>query len=96
MWKEIETPKGKLKYRFPDISEGFYFLSAIQKINNHQDVFKIKGDFISKMEPMVDYKSLGYETYSEFLHDRDNNTLAMTKIADEVFVEITRTLGKKN
>jgi hypothetical protein len=94
-WKEIETPKGTLKYRFPNIAEGYFFLSAIKSISSAQDIFRIKGDFIEKMEPMVDYKSLNYESYDDFLNDRENNTLAMTRIADEVFIEITRTLGKK-
>jgi hypothetical protein len=95
-WKEKQTEKGVLKYRLPNISEGYHFLAAIQKITNARDVFTVKGDFIAKMGPMVDFKSLNYDSYEEFLNDRDNNMIPMSEIADEVFVEITKALGKKN
>lgn len=94
-WKEIETPKGILKYRMPDISEGFDFLSSISKLETAQDVFKMKGTFASKMGSMIDYGSLDYESYADFLSDLDNNYVAFAKIADEVFIEITKALGKK-
>lgn len=80
----------------PDIEEGFYFLSSIEKISNAQDVFKIKGAFVSLMSEMVLYKDLGYETYKDFLADRENNAQAMSDIVKEVFDVITRELGKKD
>lgn len=95
-WKEIETPGGILKYRLPDIAEGFDFLAVIERISCAQDVFKIKGNFSRMMGPMIDYNGLGYASYDEFLRDRENNTAAMAAIADEFFIEITRALGKKN
>lgn len=94
-WKEIETPKGVLKYRFPNIAEGYDFLAAVNKIECAQDVFKLKGAFATKMGPMIDFASLGYSSYDEFLNDRDNNFEAVSKIADEILFELTRTLGKK-
>lgn len=95
-WLEKNTDKGVLKYRMPDIEEGFYFLSSIEKISNAQDVFKIKGAFISLMKDMVQFKELGYDTYKEFLSDRENNAQAMSDIVKEVFDVITRELGKKD
>lgn len=95
-WKEMQTEKGVLKYRHPDIVEGFDFLAAIDRIESLQDAYKVKGKFISKMQNMIDYSALGYSSWEEFLEDRENNLVAMAKIADEVFVEITKTLGKKN
>lgn len=94
-WKEIETPKGILKYRFPNCAEGYDFLAAIEKIGCAQDVFRIKGSFARMMGPMIDYSSMGYASYDEFLEDRENNMVHMAQIADDVFVEITKTLGKK-
>lgn len=94
-WKEIETPKGILKYRYPDISEGFDFLAQIQKIDKAQDVFKVKGTFARLMGDMIDWNAMNYESYGDFLSDLDNNYIPMARICDEVFVEITKALGKK-
>jgi hypothetical protein len=95
-WKEKKTEKGVLKYRHPNIVEGYDFLAAIDKIQTLQDAFKVKGNFISKMQSMIDYNSIGYASWEDFLDDRENNLVAMAEIADEVFVEITKTLGKKH
>jgi hypothetical protein len=95
-WKEKETAKGQLKYRLPNVAEGYDFLSAIEKIENAQDAFKIKGKFISKLENLVDHKSLGYASFEELLEDDENNFVVLGQIADEIFIAITKALGKKN
>ena len=95
-YSEKKTEKGVLKYRMPNIEEGYYFLSAIEKMGNAQDVWKAKGKFISMMAEMLDYKEIGYESYDDFLHDRDNNGEAVSEIVTEVFEVITRDLAKKN
>lgn len=95
-WFDKQTDKGVLKYRYPNIQEGFDFLSAIQEIRTLQDSFRVKGNFIGKMKSMIDYASLGYESWEDFLDDRDNNFDAMKDIADEVFIEVTKVLTKKH
>ena len=95
-WFEKETPKGVLKYRMPNIEEGYYFLSAIEKMGSAQDVWRAKGKFISMMSDMVDFKSIGYESYNDFLSDRENNGQAMSEMVSDVFDTITSELGKKN
>ena len=95
-WLEKSTDKGILKYRMPNIEEGYYFLSAIERMSNAQDVFKVKGKFVSMMSDMLSYKDIGFETYEDFLSDRENNAQAVADIVTEVFDTITRELGKKN
>lgn len=95
-WLEKETSKGVLKYRMPNIEEGYYFLAAIEKMGTAQDIWKAKGKFISLMSEMISYKDIGYDSYQDFLHDRENNGQIMADMVSEVFDTITSELGKKN
>lgn len=95
-WLEKETANGVLKYRMPDISEGYFFLAEIEQMKNAQDIFKCKGTFIKMMGDMILFKELGYSDYKEFLSDRENNEQAMNEIVSDVFDTITRGLAKKS
>lgn len=94
-WLEKKTEKGVLKYRYPSIVEGFEFLSCVERITSLQDAYKVKGNFVSKMQNMIDFASIGYESWEDFLDDRDNNFSAVAEIADEVFIEVMKALRKK-
>lgn len=96
-WKEKTTPKGVLKYRMPNIAEGYFYLSAITsiKINTMGDAFTIKGTFIPQMKELIDFSGLGYESYDDFLEDLENNFIPTKEIADEIFIAVTSVLGKK-
>lgn len=93
---EKVTPKGVLKYRLPNIAEGYEFLSLCERIKTGADLLRIKGKFISIMSPLVDYKSLGYSSYLEMLEDKDNMYSALDEIASEIYEDILAVLGKKN
>lgn len=95
VWKEKITGKGVLKYRHPDVVEGFDFLASIERIQTLQDTFKVKGKFISMMGPMIDYSELGYPSWEDFLRDTENNMIPLKEIADEIFIEVTKVLVKK-
>lgn len=95
-WFEKNTEKGVLKYRLPNIEEGFEFLSSVERIQSLQDAYKVKGKFVPKMKFLIDYGSIGYKSWEEFLDDKDNNFVAVAEIADEIFVDIVKVLGKKN
>ena len=93
--KEIKTNKGSLKYRLPNIAEGFEFLSMIETIKTGSDFFKVKGKFISKMDSLIDYSSCGYNSWDELLNDKDNMFHPLSEIAQEIFDDITGVLVKK-
>ena len=92
-WKEIETTKGVLKYRMPNVAEGFTFLSAIM---TNKDVLSMKASFANCMSEMIDFKSIGYDSYTEFLNDIENNITPMAKITDDVYQSVIGALAKKN
>jgi glycine cleavage system H lipoate-binding protein len=48
------------------------------------------------MEDLVSYSELGYSTYKELLKDRENMTIAITEIGQEVFDDILVIFEKKN
>lgn len=91
-WKELETPKGILKYRLPNVAEGFNFLSAVM---SNDGILSMKSEFTKYMGEMIDYKSLGYLSYDEFLTDIENNIAPMAKITDEVYQSVIGALAKK-
>lgn len=79
----------------PNIHEGYYFLSLVERIETAQDLWRIKGKFIESMSSLIDYKSIGYSNYDEFLSDKENNSEACTDICDEVFNDVTSIVKKK-
>jgi hypothetical protein len=94
--QEKQTEKGVLKYRMPDIAEGHRFLSHIKPIKKAGDMYEIRGKIIEEMEDLVSYSELGYSTYKELLKDRENMTIAITEIGQEIFDDILVIFEKKN
>ena len=91
-----ETNKGVLKYRLPNIAEGYEYLALIDTVKKNSDLFKIKAQFIMKMSDLLDWKSLGYTSYDEVLNDKVNMKTVLTDIASEIFNDITGTFEKKS
>jgi len=94
-WLEKSTNKGVLKYRMPNIVEGYEFLSMVESVNGSSGFFRAKAKFIANLEPMLEYKQLGYPSYSELLEDKENMMHPLSDIAQEVFDDITGALAKK-
>jgi len=94
-WLEKKTDKGVLKYRMPNIQEGYSFLSLVDKVETAQDLWKIKSKFLNIMSDLIDFKSLNYSSYEDFLNDKSNNSEACADISDEVFVDVTSIIKKK-
>jgi hypothetical protein len=80
----------------PNIQEGYSFLSLVEKVENAQDLWKIKSKFLNIMGDLIDFKSLGYASYEDFLNDKDNNSEACADISEEVFVDVTSLIKKKS
>lgn len=91
-----KTNKGVLKYRLPNIAEGYEYLALIENVNTNSDLFRIKGQFILKMSDLLEWKELGYETYDDVLNDKANMKLALSEIAGEIFQDITGSFEKKS
>ena len=96
MWKEKATNKGVLKYRMPNIAEGYAFLALVDQLKVYSDVITVKGKFCAGMAPLLDYSALGYSSYDELLNDKVNMTIPMAEIVNELFDDITGAFAKKN
>lgn len=94
-WKEKITEKGALKYRMPNIPEGYEFLALIESVNGSSGYFKAKAKFISNLESLLDFSSLDYKNFDELLEDKDTMFKPLSEIAQEVFDDITGALAKK-
>jgi hypothetical protein len=94
-WLEKQTGKGVLKYRMPNIVEGYEFLSMIESVNGSSGFFKAKAKFISNLSPLLDYSACGFSSYDELLNDKENMMHPISEISQEVFDDITGALAKK-
>ena len=93
---EKQTKKGVLKYRMPDIGEGYAYLAMVEAITTNADVFRIKSKIIKQMGELIDFKELGYENYQEVLNDKENMRHAIGEIGNEIFNDILELIGKKD
>jgi len=93
---EIITSKGALKYRLPNIAEGYDYLCLIDEVSTAKDIFRIKHLIINKMGPLIRYKELGYSSYEEVLEDKENMRNVLSEISDNIFNDILELLAKKN
>lgn len=94
--KEKQTAKGVLKYRMPNIAEGYYYLSLCDQVKTGADILRIRGKFIENMSSLLDISSLGFKDYNEALEDKDNMYVPLSEIAQEIYDDIVGTLAKKN
>lgn len=90
---KITTTKGDLNYRLPDILEGYDFLVLVD-LANGGDVYKIKGKLMKEIGTIVDYKSVGHDTWESALKDRALRE-AVIKINNDVFEDIMELIRKK-
>lgn len=96
VWKEKTTNKGVLKYRMPNIAEGYAFLALVDRMQSVGDMIAVKGKFLMQMSHLLDYSALGYSSYEEVLNDKENMTLPLAEIVTELFADITGAFEKKN
>lgn len=94
-WKEKKTDKGVIKYRMPNIVEGFDLLGLLDLGKDEKNPFRIKAKFISSMGNLVDLSGCEHKSYDEALNDRDAMIIPLSEIADEVFSDLIGAIGKK-
>lgn len=92
---EVSTNKGALKYRLPNIAEGYEYLSLVDTVQTPSDVFRIKSKIIAKMGDLVSYKELGYSDYQEVLNDKENMREPLSEVSKAIFDDIMELLTKK-
>jgi hypothetical protein len=92
---EKKTAKGVIKYRMPDIVEGYDFLALMEGKADQSSLFKMKARFIRAIGSMIDLCGI-YPTYEDALKDKDNMMQPLGEIADEVLTDITKALAKKD
>jgi len=94
-WLEKKTGKGVLKYRMPNIVEGYEFLSMIEAVSGSSGFFKAKAKFIANLGHLLDYSACGYKDYDDLLNDKENMMFPLSEISQEIFDDITGALQKK-
>lgn len=93
---EIITSKGVLKYRLPNIAEGYDYLCMVDEVSTSKDIFRIKSLIINRMGNLIEFKELGYSSYSEVLEDKEVMRHVLSEISEKIFDDILELIAKKN
>ena len=94
--KEIQTPRGILKYRMPNILEAYDILDA-SGISEGAKLIKVKRNIIKSMGELVDFSGVeGITCYEDLFQDLDQMVLPLNDIAGEVLSKLMTTLKKKS
>ena len=95
--KEINTPKGVLKYRLPYVHEILYLLDASDPFNPDKGVLRSKADMIIKLGDLVDLSGIeGKPSFDNYLQDPQNSLLALSEIADDIIKTSMECFVKKS
>ena len=93
---EIETSKGILKYRMPNILEAYDLLEASGISNGETSTLKLKRNIIKEMVYLVDFSGIeGVESYDQLLEDIEDMITPLSLIADEVILKSFAVFKKK-
>jgi hypothetical protein len=93
---EIETPRGVLKYRNPNVFENHEFLRSAREFFANDDAIGAKISIMKSMGPLVDVSGLeGVNSYQELCELGEEMTYPLTKIADSILEKVTQAFKKK-
>lgn len=93
--KEIQTSRGVLKYRMPNILEAYDILEASGITTGSSSTIMLKRNIIASMGVLLDFKELGFSSYEELLNDTDEMLESVSTIADEVILKTFDAFKKK-
>lgn len=93
---EIETSRGVLKFRNPNVFENHELLRTARPYFADDDALGAKIQILKDMGPLVDYSGIeGVESYDQLCQMGDEMTLPLTQIADMLLEKVTQAFKKK-
>ena len=98
IYKSIETGKGILKYRMPNLIEAYMLLDA-SGITSGEKITTVgmKKNVIVAMEPIIDYSGIeGAFKYIDLFDMVDEMIIPLGDIADEVIIKTFDAFKKKS
>lgn len=94
--KEIQTAKGVLKYRMPNILEAYDMLESSGVVDGQSSALKLKRNMMASMGKMIDTSGIeGNPSYEQLLEDIDNMIHPLSEIADEIILKAFSVFKKK-
>lgn len=95
--KEIQTEKGILKYRMPNILESYDILESSGVTEGKPSQIKMKRNIVASMGHLIDFSGIeGATSYDDLLADTENMFIPLGDIADEVIVKAFSAFKKKS
>jgi hypothetical protein len=96
-FKEIQTPKGILKYRMPNILESYDILESSGVTDGKPSQIKMKRNIIASMGHLLDFSAIEeFKTYDDLLADTENMIVPLGEIADLVIIKAFSAFKKKS
>jgi len=94
--KEIQTKRGVLKYRLPNVSECFEIIGlTVGEDGKPLSIFETKKKVIKIAAELADYESVGYSSRQEMIDDPENMLMPLSEIADQFYVLTINSFSKK-
>lgn len=93
---EIETKKGVLKYRMPNILEAYDLLEASGIAEGISNPLKLKRNIIANMGSLIDFSKIeGVSSYDDLLLSVEDMMEPLGSIADELVIKTFEVFKKK-
>lgn len=95
--KEIQTSKGVLKYRMPNILEVYEMLESSGITMGESSDLKLKRNIIEAMASLVDFSDIeGCASYNDLLNDTEEMTVPLSEIANIIIEKVFGAFRKKS
>lgn len=92
---EVQTDKGLLKCRKPNVLEIYDYLEAIGSFQEENNV-KLRGLMIKAVKPYIVLDAMsGPQSFDDLLNDPETFFAALAKISDELYQSVIGVLSKK-
>lgn len=93
----MQTERGVLKYRMPNILESYDILECSGITNGAPSQLKMKRNIIASMGYLLDFSAIeNVETYEDLLNDTENMIVPLGEIADLIIIKAFSAFKKKS
>lgn len=95
--KEIKTPKGVLKYRYPTVMENISITRLIRSGIIENDLIEAKLKLVEHIKDYLDYSDLeGINSFEDLNKHGEEMTAPLFLIAGEILEKVLDAFAKKN
>jgi hypothetical protein len=92
---EVDTPKGKLRLRKPNVLEIYDYLEAVGSLRE-DDPIRLQGLMIKAIRPYIDESGMEEKIgFDAMIENPDDYFKPLVKLSDELYYSVIGVLSKK-